>query len=47
MLHVATMLYSGGVERWLDLCEKGRSERLAMDIAVLYDLDGLFAKKGS
>lgn len=46
MLHVATMLYSGGVERWLvDLCEKGRSERLAMDIAVLYDLDGLFAKK--
>jgi glycosyltransferase involved in cell wall biosynthesis len=46
VLHVATVLYSGGVERWLvDLCEKDRSERLAMDIVVLQNIEGIFAKK--
>lgn len=46
MLHVASMLYSGGVERWLvDLCPGGLSQNLLMDIAVLQKIDGLFARK--
>jgi glycosyltransferase involved in cell wall biosynthesis len=36
------------VERWLvDLCEEGRSAGFAMDIAVLQNIEGLFAKKAS
>jgi glycosyltransferase involved in cell wall biosynthesis len=46
VLHVVTMLYSGGVERWLvDLCPAGRSHSLSMDIAVLQVVDGLFAQR--
>jgi len=46
VLQLLSMMYSGGPERWLvDLCPAGRSENLEMDIAVLYDIDGLFAKK--
>ena len=45
VLHVATMLRSGGVERWLvDLCPAGRAENLSMDIAVLVETDGLFER---
>lgn len=40
------MLHSGGPERWLmDLCQGGPSENLDMDVAVLWDMDGLFARK--
>jgi len=40
------MLASGGVERWIvDLCEGGRSRNLVMDIAVVKDVEGLFAKR--
>jgi len=46
VLHLATMLSSGGAERWIvDLCEGAQSESLAMDIAVLQPVEGLFARK--
>ena len=46
VLHIAAMLHSGGVERWLvDLCPAGRSNDILMDIAVLFETDGLFARK--
>jgi glycosyltransferase involved in cell wall biosynthesis len=46
VLHLVATLASGGPERWiLDLCERGRSEALAMDIAALDGTEGLFAKK--
>ena len=46
VLQLIAMLGSGGPERWiLDLCERGRSESLAMDIAILQVVDGLFAKR--
>ena len=45
VLQVAAVLDSGGVERWLvDLCQAGPAENLSMDIAVLLETDGLFAK---
>ena len=48
VLHLGAMLASGGPERWIvDLCERGPSEDLAMDIAVLQDVEGLFARKAS
>ena len=40
------MLHSGGPERWLiDLCSGGPAENLEMDIAVLWNRDGLFARR--
>ncbi len=46
VLHLGAMLASGGPERWIvDLCERGPSEGLAMDIAVLQDVGGLFAER--
>lgn len=46
VLHLVTMLRSGGVERWItDLCEGGRAQGLTMDIAVLEDGEGLFANR--
>ncbi len=46
VLHITTMLRSGGVERWLvDLCYVGRSHNLSMDIAVLHRVEGLFAQR--
>lgn len=46
VLHIASMLYSGGVERWLvDLCMAGASLNIAMDIAVLHQNESLFARR--
>lgn len=46
VLQLATVLASGGPERWIvDLCERGPSESLSMDIATLLDIEGLFAKR--
>jgi glycosyltransferase involved in cell wall biosynthesis len=46
VLQIVAMMHSGGPERWLvDLCPAGRAENLVMDIAVLYDMDGLFARR--
>jgi glycosyltransferase involved in cell wall biosynthesis len=46
ILHVAAVLNSGGVERWLvDLCEAGRANNLESDVAFIYGGDGLFGRK--
>jgi glycosyltransferase involved in cell wall biosynthesis len=46
VLQLVSMLHNGGVERWVvDLCEAGRAENLAMDIAVLWDQKGLFSDR--
>ena len=46
VLHLIAVLASGGVERWVvNLCEAGRSDGLDMDMAVLFDRDGLFATR--
>lgn len=46
VLQIASMLRSGGVERWLiDLCPAGSAENLSMDIAVAYGGDGLFSRR--
>jgi glycosyltransferase involved in cell wall biosynthesis len=46
VLHVVTVLGSGGVERWLvDLFEAGRNKNLTMDFAVTQPFDGLFDRK--
>lgn len=43
VLQVVAMLHNGGPERWLvDLCQFGNTENLAMDIAVLWEINGLF-----
>lgn len=43
VLHVASMLRSGGVERWLvDLCVAGSAQNLPMDIAVIVETGGIF-----
>ena len=40
------MLDSGGVERWVvDLCHAGRSENIAMDIAVVSEQKGIFSER--
>lgn len=45
VLQLLSMLHNGGVERWVvDLCQAGRSENIAMDIAVVWQKDGLFAR---
>jgi glycosyltransferase involved in cell wall biosynthesis len=39
------MLHNGGVERWMvDLCQASHSENVAMDIAVLMEMPGIFDK---
>lgn len=46
VLQIASMLRSGGVERWLtDLCPAGAAENVSMDIAVANSGDGLFARR--
>lgn len=46
VLQVASMLRSGGVERWLtDLCPAGKAENVSMDIAVVHSGDGLFDRR--
>ena len=48
VLHLAAMLNSGGAERWLvDVCPAGQAENLDMDIVVLYETNGLYAKAAS
>ncbi|MBL8175185.1 MAG: glycosyltransferase [Bryobacterales bacterium] len=45
VLHVISMLYSGGVERWLtDLCVRARARNMDMEIAVLQQKESLFAQ---
>ena len=40
------MLDNGGVERWVvDLCRAGRSENIAMDIAVVSEQRGIFSQR--
>lgn len=46
VLQVCASLHNGGPERWLvDVCQAGPAENLSMDIAVLWDANGLFAQK--
>lgn len=48
VLHIVSMLYSGGVERWvLDLFTAGRAKRLDMDIATVLPTEGLFGRRAS
>ena len=46
VLQIVSMLHSGGVERWVvDLCPAGAAENLSMDIMVMHNIDGLFARR--
>lgn len=46
VLQLLAMLDNGGVEKWVvDLCEQGPTEGLAMDLAVVHEVYGLFAKR--
>ena len=46
VLQIVSMLHSGGVERWVvDLCPAGAAENLSMDIMVMHEKNGLFARK--
>ena len=48
VLHLISMLHSGGPERWVvELCSMGRSRNMNMDIAVLQPMDGLFARQAA
>jgi glycosyltransferase involved in cell wall biosynthesis len=46
VLQLAAMLHNGGVERWLvDLCSSGGSQNLDMEIAVIWETNGIFAER--
>ena len=46
VLQLVAMLQSGGPERWLvELCPAGQARGLDMDIAVVFEMDGLFARR--
>jgi glycosyltransferase involved in cell wall biosynthesis len=46
VLQLLAMLDNGGVEKWVvDLSEQGSTQGLAMDIAVVHEVYGLFARR--
>lgn len=46
VLQMIAMMQSGGPERWMiDLCPAGQSQGLSMEIAVLYEKNGLFSRR--
>ena len=46
VLQLVAMLFNGGPERWLvDLCYLGPAQGLSMDLAVIWDIKGIFATK--